>query len=172
MLTQQHIDKVLNALVGIGVFMTVFAIIMFFFPEGGGYFIEMANFEEANPLVTPEHIAPVWYFTPFYAILRAIPDKLLGVVGMGLSIAVLFILPWLDRCKVKSIRYRGLIHKINIAQFTVSFIVLGYLGAVPATPTLTIVARIFTLTYFGFFVALWVYSKNEKTKPEPTRVTH
>jgi len=146
--------------------------VLFFMPEGGGYFLEKPNFEAANPMKTPAHIAPVWYFTPFYAILRAVPDKLLGVVAMGLSIAVLFILPWIDRCRVKSIRYRSLIHKINIAQFTVSFIILGYLGVVPATPELTIAARIFTFTYFGFFVALWVYSKNEKTKPVPTRVTH
>ena len=159
-------------IMGVAGFLIVFCYVLFFMPEGGGYFLEKPNFEAANPMKTPEHIAPVWYFTPFYAILRAIPDKLLGVVGMGLAIAVLFVLPWLDRCKVKSIRYRGLIHKINIAQFTVSFLILGYLGAVPATPTLTIAARIFTLTYFGFFVALWVYSKNEKTKPVPTRVTH
>ncbi|ARD23812.1 cytochrome b [Shewanella japonica] len=159
-------------IMGVAGFLIVFCYVLFFMPEGGGYFLEKPNFEAANPMKTPEHIAPVWYFTPFYAILRAIPDKPLGVVGMGLAIAVLFVLPWLDRCKVKSIRYRGLIHKINIAQFTVSFLILGYLGAVPATPTLTIAARIFTLTYFGFFVALWVYSKNEKTKPVPTRVTH
>ncbi|GIU48799.1 MULTISPECIES: cytochrome b [Shewanella] len=159
-------------IMGVAGFLIVFCYVLFFMPEGGGYFLEKPNFEAANPMKTPEHIAPVWYFTPFYAILRAIPDKLLGVVGMGLAIAVLFVLPWLDRCKVKSIRYRGLIHKINIAQFTVSFLILGYLGAVPATPTLTIAARIFTLTYFGFFVALWVYSKNEKTKTVPTRVTH
>jgi len=114
----------------------------------------------------------VWYFTPFYAILRAIPDKLTGVVMMGLSIAVLFVLPWLDRCKVKSIRYRSTLHKLNIAQFAISFIVLGYLGAVPATPELTIAARIFTVTYFGYFLFLFIYSKNEKTKPVPARLTH
>ncbi|MGS0725652.1 cytochrome b, partial [Shewanella sp. 0m-11] len=110
--------------------------------------------------------------TPFYAILRAIPDKLMGVIGMGLAIAVLFILPWLDRCSVKSIRYRSMAHKLNISQFAVSFVVLGYLGAVPATPALTIAARIFTVTYFGFFLLLWIYSKNEKTKPVPERLTH
>ncbi|MBR9727691.1 cytochrome bc complex cytochrome b subunit [Shewanella intestini] len=159
-------------IMGVAGFLIVFCYVLFFMPEGGGYFLEKPNFEAANPMKTPEHIAPVWYFTPFYAILRAIPDKLLGVVGMGLAIGVLFVLPWLDRCRVKSIRYRGLIHKINIAQFTVSFLVLGYLGAVPATPELTVAARIFTFTYFAFFVALWVYSKNEKTKPVPTRVTH
>ena len=159
-------------IVGVVVFLFIFCFVIFFFPEMGGYFLEKPNFEAANPFKTPEHIAPVWYFTPFYAILRAVPDKLGGVVMMGLSIAVLFVLPWLDRCKVKSIRYRSTLHKLNIAQFAVSFIVLGYLGAVPATPELTIVARIFTVTYFGYFLLLWLYSKNEKTKPVPARLTH
>jgi len=159
-------------IMGVAGFLIVFCWVMFFVPEGGGYFLEGPNFEAANPMKTPVHIAPVWYFTPFYAILRAIPDKLAGVVMMGLSIAVLFVLPWLDRCKVKSVRYRSTLHKLNIAQFAISFIVLGYLGVVPATPTLTIVAQVFTFTYFGFFVALWVYSKNEKTKPVPARLTH
>ncbi|GIU02405.1 cytochrome bc complex cytochrome b subunit [Shewanella morhuae] len=159
-------------IMGVAGFLIVFCYVLFFIPEGGGYFLEKPNFEAANSMKTPEHIAPVWYFTPFYAILRAIPDKLAGVVMMGLSIAVLFVLPWLDRCKVKSVRYRSTLHKLNIAQFAVSFIVLGYLGVVPATPTLTIVAQVFTFTYFGFFVALWVYSKNEKTKPVPARLTH
>ncbi|AEG12909.1 MULTISPECIES: cytochrome b [Shewanella] len=159
-------------IMGVAGFLIVFCYVLFFIPEGGGYFLEKPNFEAANPMKTPEHIAPVWYFTPFYAILRAIPDKLAGVIMMGLSIAVLFVLPWLDRCKVKSVRYRSTLHKLNIAQFAISFIVLGYLGVVPATPTLTIVAQVFTFTYFGFFVALWVYSKNEKTKPVPARLTH
>ncbi|MCU7993771.1 cytochrome bc complex cytochrome b subunit [Shewanella glacialipiscicola] len=159
-------------IMGVAGFLIVFCYVLFFIPEGGGYFLEKPNFEAANSMKTPEHIAPVWYFTPFYAILRAIPDKLAGVVMMGLSIAVLFVLPWLDRCKVKSVRYRSTLHKLNIAQFAVSFIVLGYLGVVPATPALTIVAQVFTFTYFGFFVALWLYSKNEKTKPVPARLTH
>ncbi|MGL4613939.1 MAG: cytochrome b [Shewanella sp.] len=159
-------------IMGVAGFLIVFCYVLFFMPEGGGYFLEKPNFEAANSMKTPEHIAPVWYFTPFYAILRAVPDKLGGVLMMGLSIAVLFVLPWLDRCKVKSIRYRSTIHKLNIGQFAVSFIVLGYLGVVPATPTLTIVAQIFTITYFGFFLALWLYSKNEKTKPVPARLTH
>lgn len=159
-------------IMGVAGFLIVFCYVLFFIPEGGGYFLEKPNFEAANSMKTPEHIAPVWYFTPFYAILRAVPDKLGGVIMMGLSIAVLFVLPWLDRCKVKSVRYRSTLHKLNIAQFAISFIVLGYLGVVPATPTLTIVAQVFTLTYFGFFVALWVYSKNEKTKPVPARLTH
>ncbi|MCL1058745.1 cytochrome bc complex cytochrome b subunit [Shewanella gelidimarina] len=159
-------------IMGVAGFLIVFCYVLFFMPEGGGYFLEGPNFEAANPMKTPEHIAPVWYFTPFYAILRAIPDKLIGVIGMGLAIAVLFILPWLDRCKVKSVRYRSMIHKLNIGQFAVSFIVLGYLGAVPTTEILTNVARFFTVTYFGFFLLLFIYSKNEKTKPVPERLTH
>ncbi|PKG76521.1 cytochrome b [Shewanella sp. Choline-02u-19] len=159
-------------IMGVAGFLIVFCYVLFFMPEGGGYFLEGPNFEAANPMKTPEHIAPVWYFTPFYAILRAIPDKLIGVIGMGLAIAVLFILPWLDRCKVKSVRYRSMIHKLNIGQFAVSFIALGYLGAVPTTEILTYAARFFTVTYFGFFLLLWIYSKNEKTKPVPERLTH
>jgi ubiquinol-cytochrome c reductase cytochrome b subunit len=156
---------------GVCGFLILFCAVIFFMPEGGGYLIEAPNFEPANGLKTPDHIAPVWYYTPFYAILRAIPDKLIGVVFFGGSIIILFFLPWLDRCKVKSVRYRSLIHKLNIAQFIVCFIVLGVLGALPATPLLTIFAQIGTVGYFGFFIALWLYSKNEKTKPLPTRLT-
>ncbi|QDF66075.1 cytochrome bc complex cytochrome b subunit [Shewanella sp. SNU WT4] len=158
-------------ILGVAGFLIIFCYVLFFMPEGGGYFLEKPNFEAANSMKTPDHIAPVWYFTPFYAILRAIPDKLGGVVMMGLSIAVLFVLPWLDRCKVKSVRYRSTVHKLNIAQFAVSFIILGYLGAVPSTAALTIAAQVCTITYFGFFLALWIYSKNEKTKPVPERLT-
>jgi ubiquinol-cytochrome c reductase cytochrome b subunit len=139
--------------------------------KGGGYFLEAANFEPANPLKTPDHIAPVWYFTPFYAILRAIPDKLTGVLAMGGAIAVLFAMPWLDRCKVKSIRYRGLSFKILLAIFVISFIVLGWLGTQPATTELTQLARVFTAIYFLFFVILPFTSAREKTKPVPERVT-
>jgi ubiquinol-cytochrome c reductase cytochrome b subunit len=162
---------VIKDLIGIGFFLIAFAYVLFFNPEMGGYFLEPPNFEAANPLKTPDHIAPVWYFTPFYAILRAIPHKLGGVVFMGLSIVVLALLPWLDRCKVRSIRYRSGLHKLNIAQFAVSFIALGILGALPATETYTMYARIFTFFYFAFFVLLWFYSKNENTKPLPERLT-
>ncbi|RKF15903.1 cytochrome bc complex cytochrome b subunit [Alginatibacterium sediminis] len=160
--------KDLAAIVG---FLFFFAWVMFFVPEGGGYLLEAPNFEAANPLKTPEHIAPVWYFTPFYAILRAVPDKLMGVAMMGLSIAVLFVLPWLDRCKVKSIRYRSIWHKLNIAQFVICFVVLGILGALPSTPMLTLLARITSFGYFAYFILLFIYSKNEATKPVPERVT-
>ncbi len=158
-------------LIGIVGFLFLFCYVLFFNPEMGGYFLEPPNFEAANPLKTPEHIAPVWYFTPFYAILRAVPDKLLGVVTMGASVFVLFILPWLDRGKVRSYRYRSKFHLFNIIQFTVSFIVLGILGMLPATELYTLLARIFSLGYFMFFVLLFFYSKNEATKPLPERVT-
>ncbi|MDG6773564.1 cytochrome bc complex cytochrome b subunit [Thiomicrorhabdus sp. ZW0627] len=151
-------------------FMVLFAFVVFYWPEGGGYFLEPPNFEPADPLKTPAHIAPVWYFTPFYAILRAVPDKFLGVVAMGGAIAVLFAMPWLDRCKVKSIRYRGASYKILLTMFVVSFVVLGYLGTQPATPELTKLAQLFTALYFGFFFLLPFTSVLEKTKPVPERV--
>lgn len=113
----------------------------------------------------------MWYFTPFYAILRAVPDKLMGVIAMGAAIVVLFLLPWIDRCKVKSIRYRGTSYKVLLAAFVVSFIVLGWLGMEPATPVLTLMAQIFSVIYFGFFIVLYFTSKNEKTKPVPERIT-
>ncbi|WP_198244763.1 cytochrome b [methane-oxidizing endosymbiont of Gigantopelta aegis] len=159
-------------IVGIGVFLFFFATVIFYMPEMGGYFLEHANFIPADPLKTPEHIAPVWYFTPFYAILRAVPDKFAGVIAMGGAIVVLFLLPWLDRCKVKSIRYRGGIYKKAVLLFIISFIGLGYLGTQPATPGATLVARILTVIYFGFFLLMPLYTRWEKTKPVPTRLTH
>jgi len=158
-------------IVGVGVFLFFFAVVIFYMPEMGGYFLEHANFIPADPLATPEHIVPLWYFTPFYAILRAIPDKFAGVIAMGGAIFVLFLLPWLDRGTVKSIRYRGGIYKKALLLFVISFIVLGYLGTQPATPTATIFARIFTVIYFGFFLLMPVYTRWEKTKREPVRVT-
>jgi len=158
-------------LVGVVVFLFFFAIVMFFLPEMGGYFLEKPNFIPANPLQTPEHIAPVWYFTPFYAILRAVPDKFLGVMAMGGAIFVLFLLPWLDRNPVKSIRYRSTAFKALLAMFVVSFVVLGGLGMQPVTPLLTLMAQFFTILYFGYFAALWWISKNEKTQPVPERIS-
>ena len=157
--------------VGIVVFLFVFCGVVFFFPEMGGYFIEKPNFEPANPLKTPDHIAPVWYFTPFYAMLRAVPDAFLGVVVMGGAIAILFVLPWLDRSPVKSIRYKGWMSKLALALLVVSFCVLGYLGVVVATPERTMWARILTAVYFAFFILMPWYSKVDKTKPVPERVT-
>jgi ubiquinol-cytochrome c reductase cytochrome b subunit len=158
-------------LVGVAVFLIFFATVIFYMPEMGGYFLEHANFIPADPMKTPEHIAPVWYFTPFYAILRAIPDKFAGVIGMGGAIVVLFLLPWLDRNPVKSIRYRGGIHKKALLLFVISFVGLGYLGTQPATPSATLFARLFTAIYFGFFLLMPIYTRWEKTKPVPKRVT-
>ncbi len=158
-------------IVGVVVFLFFFSVVMFYFPDGGGYLLEHANFIASDPLKTPEHIAPVWYFTPFYAILRAVPDKLMGVGTMGAAIVVLFFLPWIDRCKVKSIRYRSVIFKVNLVVFCISFVVLGWLAMQPATEILTFFSRVFTFFYFAFFAVLYVTSKNEKTKPVPDRVT-
>ena len=166
-----HPYYTIKDLVGVVVFLFFFAIVVFYMPEMGGYFLEKPNFIPANPMQTPEHIAPVWYFTPFYAILRAVPDKFLGVVAMGGAIFVLFLLPWLDRNPVKSIRYRSKTFKALLAMFVISFIVLGWLGMQPVTPLLTFMAQFFTILYFGYFVALWWISKNEKTLPVPERIT-
>ncbi len=158
-------------IVGVVVFLFFFSVIMFYFPDGGGYMLEHANFIASDALKTPEHIAPVWYFTPFYAILRAVPDKLMGVGAMFGAIAVLFVLPWIDRCKVKSIRYRSGIYKANLIMFCVSFVVLGWLAMQPVNETITFLSRLFSFLYFAFFVILFVTSKNERTKPVPDRVT-
>lgn len=162
-------------IVGVVVFLFVFCAIIFFFPEGGGYLIEAPNFEPANPLKTPEHIAPVWYFTPFYAMLRAIPpiagSQFPGVVVMGGAIAILFVLPWLDRSPVKSIRYKGVISKVMLVVFCVSFVILGYLGVVASNPVRTLMAQICTALYFAYFFLMPIYTKMESTKPVPERVT-
>ena len=158
-------------IVGVVVFLFVFCFIVFFFPEMGGYFLEKPNFEQANALKTPAHIAPVWYFTPFYAILRAVPDKLLGVVAMGAAIAVLFVLPWLDRSPVKSMRYKGWMSKTWLLVFCISFVILGVLGVLAPTPERTLVARICTILYFAYFILMPFYTRMEKTKPVPERVT-
>lgn len=159
-------------IVGVVVFLMVFSFVVFFIPEMGGWFLESNNFIPADPLKTPVHIVPLWYFTPFYAILRAVPDKFWGVMSMGAAIIVLFLLPWLDRSPVKSIRYRGWLFKAAVAVFAVSFIVLGYLGTQPPTPTLTMFARVFSLLYFAFFLLMPIYTKIDKTSPVPERVTY
>lgn len=155
---------------GIIVFLFIFCSVVFFFPDGGGYFLERPNFEPANPLKTPEHIAPVWYFTPFYAMLRAVPDKLGGVIVMGGAIAILFVLPWLDRSPVRSIRYKGLISKLALLVLVISFCILGYLGVKQPTPGRTLVSQICTVLYFSYFLFMPFYTKIERTKPLPERV--
>ncbi len=162
-------------IVGVVVFLIFFAIIVFFIPDGGGFFLEPPNFQPADPLVTPPHIAPVWYFTPFYAILRAVPSfagtQVWGVLAMGAAVVILFFLPWLDRSPVKSIRYRGPIYKTALALFVVDFIVLGKLGTMPAEPLLTLFAQIGTVYYLAFFLLMPIYTKMDKCKPVPERVT-
>ncbi|WP_449434854.1 cytochrome b [Pseudomonas putida] len=158
-------------IVGVVVFLFVFCAVVFFFPEMGGYFLEKPNFEQANAFKTPEHIAPVWYFTPFYAILRAVPDKLMGVIAMGAAIAVLFVLPWLDRSPVRSMRYKGWISKIFLLVFCVAFVILGVLGVLAPTPGRTLLSQVCTVLYFAYFLLMPFYTRLETTKPVPERVT-
>ncbi len=165
-------------MVGVTVFLMIFSAIVFFAPELGGWFLEHDNFVPANILQTPPDIVPLWYLTPYYSLLRAvtidigpIPAKLLGVLSMGFSIVLFFFLPWLDRSPVKSIRYRGWMYKTALMVFAVSFVVLGYLGTQkPEGPNL-ILAQICYVTYFAFFLLMPWYTKYDKTKPEPDRVT-
>jgi ubiquinol-cytochrome c reductase cytochrome b subunit len=172
-----HPYYTVHDLVGIAVFLFVFCAILFFMPEMGGYFLEYANFEEANALKTPDHIAPVWYYTPFYAMLRAVTFPIFGIdakfwgfVVMAAAIAIFFVLPWLDRSPVKSWRYKGVLTKIAICSFVISFVVLGYLGVLPPTDGRPLVAQIFTVIYFLFFLLMPIYTRIEKTKPVPERV--
>ena len=163
---------------GVVVFLIVFCGIMFFAPEMGGYFLEYNNFIPANTLQTPDHIAPVWYFTPYYSMLRAatvnflwIDAKLWGIILMGGSVAIICLLPWLDRSPVKSIRYKGPYSKIALTLFVISVFVLGWLGTKTPTPLYTTLAQIFTVIYFAFFLLMPWYSKIDKCKPEPKRVS-
>ncbi|HCR97674.1 MULTISPECIES: cytochrome b [Halomonas] len=165
-------------LVGVAIFLFVFCGVVFYFPEGGGFFIEQPNFAPADPLNTPDHIAPVWYFTPFYAILRGVNFSLLGldarflgVVFMGGAIAVLFVLPWLDRSPVRSMRYKGWMSKLMLVVFVASFVALGVLGVLPSTPVRTRLAQLFTVLYFAYFLLMPFYTRLEKTRPVPKRVT-
>ncbi|MDP1557504.1 MAG: cytochrome b N-terminal domain-containing protein [Nitrosomonas sp.] len=162
---------------GVVVFLIIFCGIIFFAPGFGGYFLEHNNFIPANPLQTPDHIAPVWYFTPYYSMLRAvtinflwIDAKLWGVILMGASVLIFAFLPWLDRSPVKSIRYKGPIFKFALTLFVISFFVLGWLGMKSPTPLYTLLAQIFTVIYFAFFLLMPWYSRIDKTKPEPKRV--
>jgi len=172
---------------GAVVFLAVFCFVLFFLPEMGGYFLEYNNFIPADPLKTPPHIAPVWYFTPYYSILRAVPplfnSQFPGVMAMGISTLILFFLPWLDRSPVKSIRYRGPLYKGALSIFVVTFLVLGYLGTEPVTvwgqagawlghaDRATVAARFFSVLYFAFFFLMPWYTAIDKTKPVPDRVT-
>jgi ubiquinol-cytochrome c reductase cytochrome b subunit len=157
---------------GVGVFFILFSIIVFFVPTFGGLFLEGPNFDPANPMSTPEHIAPVWYFTPFYAILRAVPDQRLGALLMGIAVVSFLLLPWLDKAPVKSMRYRGPISRIMLTLFVISFIALGYLGLQPAEGLYVMLARIFAVIYFAYFWLMPFYSRAsvDACKPVPERV--
>ncbi|QDQ26480.1 cytochrome bc complex cytochrome b subunit [Chitinimonas arctica] len=161
---------------GVAVFLAIFSYVLFFAPEMGGFFLEHPNFDPADPLKTPSHIAPVWYFTPFYAILRAIPSflgtQVWGVLGMGGAVVIIAFLPWLDRSPIKSIRYRGTKFKVALVLFLIAFIGLGILGAKPSTDLRTVIAQVFSFIYFGFFIAMPFYTKNDVgSVPVPSRVT-
>ncbi len=174
-------------ILGLGVFLVIFALIVFFAPEMGGYFLEHNNFIPADPLKTPDHIAPVWYFTPFYSILRAIPplfgSQFPGVLAMGAAVLILLFLPWLDRAKVRSVRYRGNLYKSSLILFVISFFILGYLGVKPTNvwgslgpffgdlETAVVVARICTIIYFAFFILMPLITRFDKTKPLPKNLT-
>jgi ubiquinol-cytochrome c reductase cytochrome b subunit len=208
-------------IVGVVVFLFLFFTVVFFAPEMGGYFLEYNNFIPADPLKTPAHIAPVWYFTPYYSILRAITEdfmlvlaigvaayvvliwltvrdarikmaaaaiglvvivlmkggplaieaKVWGVVMMGAATLIFFLLPWLDRSPVRSIRYKGTLSRTALTIFVINFIVLGYYGVQVVTPVGTVISQIGTLLYFAFFLLMPWYSAMDKTKPVPERVT-
>jgi ubiquinol-cytochrome c reductase cytochrome b subunit len=177
-------------IMGAVLFLAIFCFILFFVPEVGGYFLEYNNFIPADPLKTPQHIAPVWYFTPYYSILRAVPplfhSQFPGVLAMGVATMILFFLPWLDRSPVKSIRYRGTLYKSALAMFVVIFLVLGYLGTESTTvwgqfgfdaffldtkDVATWVARVCTVLYFAFFFLMPWYTARDKVLPVPERVT-
>ena len=163
-------------ILGVVVFLIVFSCIVFFVPEGGGYFLEAPNFDPADPLKTPPHIAPVWYFTPFYAILRAVPSfagtQVWGVLAMGAAVVLIAFLPWLDKSPVKSVRYRSSKFKLMLTLFVIAFVGLGILGAMPSTNVRTMIAQLFSFIYFGFFLAMPFYTKNDVgSEAPPARVT-
>jgi ubiquinol-cytochrome c reductase cytochrome b subunit len=165
-----HPYYIVKDLLSVAIFLLVFATVLFFMPTFGGLFLEPANFEPANPVSTPEHIAPAWYFAPFYAILRAVPDQRVGVLLMLLAVASFLFQPWLDRSKVRSIRYKGRLSHLALALFATSFIALGVLGVRPAGNLEVLLARMFTMGYFGFFWLMPIYSRFERVKPVPKRI--
>ncbi len=154
---------------GVGVFLTLFAIIILLAPTFNGLFIEYDNYIPANPLQTPPDVTPAWYLSPYYAILRSIPNKGLGILLLGASIIFPFFLPWLDRCPVKSARYRP-VYFIMLIALAISLLVLGWIGLQPATPALLPYARVALAVYFGFFIFLPIISKFEPVRPVPDRV--
>ena len=169
---------------GVAVMMTALLAVVFFVPELGGWFLEKDNFAPADILQTPPDIVPLWYLTPYYSILRAVTfewlpggAKLWGVLAMGAAIVVLFFLPWLDRSPVRSIRYRGWMYKTALTLFVITFVMLGYLGTRnPSHVDLGLLknvtwSQIGLVVYFAFFLLMPIYTRMDRTKPEPDRVT-
>jgi len=165
-----HPYYLVKDLLSVAVFLVVFATVLFFVPTFGGLFLESANFEPANPLSTPEHIAPAWYFAPYYAILRAVPDQQIGALLMLLAVMSFLFLPWLDQSTARSIRYKGWPFRVALAVFAVSFVALGYLGLQPAEAGYVAFARVFTVLYFGYFWLMPVYSRFGTATPLPDRL--
>jgi len=153
------------------VFLMGFFAVVFFIPDMGGYFLEFSNFAPADPLVTPDHISPLWYMTPFYAMLRVVPDKLFGVIVMGGGIVTLLFMPWLDKSPVRSMHYKGVFSKYALAFFIISFFTLGYLGTVDITPIRQLVARICTVVYFSYFILMPFYSRYEAHQTPSSRIS-
>jgi ubiquinol-cytochrome c reductase cytochrome b subunit len=165
-----HPYYIVKDVLSVGVFLLAFAAVLFFTPTFGGLFLESANFEPANSLSTPEHIAPAWYFAPYYAILRAVPNQQAGVLLMLLAVASFLFLPWLDRSPVRSMRYKGWIARSALALFALAFVALAYLGLQPAGTVEVRLARVFTLCYFGYFWLMPIYSRLDRPKPVPERI--
>ena len=169
---------------GVGMFLTVYLAIVFFLPELGGWFLEKDNFNPADILQTPPDIVPLWYLTPYYSILRAVTfewlpggAKLWGVIAMAAAIVIFFFLPWLDRSRVRSIRYRGWMYKTMLTLFAVTFVMLGYLGTKnPGYVDLIWLknvtwAQIGLVIYFAFFLLMPIYTRLDRTYAEPDRLT-
>ena len=169
---------------GVGVFITVYLASVFFLPELGGWFLEKDNFNPADILQTPPDIVPLWYLTPYYSILRAVTfewlpggAKLWGVIAMAAAIMIFFFLPWLDRSRVRSIRYRGWMYKTMLTLFAVTFVMLGYLGTKnPGHVDLiwfknVTWAQIGLVIYFAFFLLMPIYTRLDRTYAEPDRLT-
>jgi ubiquinol-cytochrome c reductase cytochrome b subunit len=157
-------------LVGVGVFFVLFAIIVFFVPTLGGLFLEHANFDHADPFSTPEPITPSWYFTPYYAMVRAIPNQRIGALAMLIGVLSYAFLPWLDRSPVKSMRYRGWMSKTFLGLFVIAFLGLMYLGLQLPTPAHQLAAQILMVPYFAYFYLMPFYTRWERVKPVPQRL--
>lgn len=165
-----HPFYTIKDVLGLVVFGFLFFAVVFFAPEMGGYFLEPNNFIPANLLITPDNIVPMWYMAPFYALLRAIPNQLIGIGLMVLAVFFLFLLPWLDKSPVRSWRYKGIYSRLSLILFVFSFILLAYLGMMPLTPLRLILARLGVILYFSYFLLMPFYSQYEACRVLPLRI--